>query len=566
MLTGLSIHNVVLIDRLDLAGEKGLSALTGETGAGKSILLDALGLALGSRADAGLVRHGSDSASVTATFDLPARHPARLMLAERDIAAPDDIILRRTLGKDGRSKAFVNDAPVTVQFMKELGQQLVEIHGQFETQGLLDPETHRATLDGAAGLEKDTQAVRSLWRNVASARAAVTQAAQEAQSLRAQEDYLRYALTELEKLNPQEGEEDVLSSKRQMLRAREKMQGAFDQAEALISNDGGITTQMDKLQVVINKIEAEAIDGLAAIAEQVTRIKSEVEDIGWQLGRLKSGGPKDGNDRLEDIEERYFALRELAKKHRTSVDTLPALQEDMTRKLRLITHQDDTIAELERAVKTAEGTYHAAAVKLSAARQKAAAKLSKAVNGELPDLKLDKARFDIAVTPAQGPDGYGPDGIDAVAFMVSTNPQTPPAPLHKIASGGELSRFMLALKVILAESGSVPTLIFDEADSGIGGATVDAVGERLQRLANQYQVLAVTHSPQVAARARHHWHVSKATSKETKGAVITRITPLATADARTDEIARMLSGAEITREARAQAARLLEKNAADAAA
>lgn len=567
MLTQLTIHNVVLIDQLSLDGERGLAALTGETGAGKSILLDALGLALGGRADAGLVRHGTEQASVSATFELPKGHPALALAAARDLSIDDDtLIIRRTLSAEGRSKAYINDAPVTVQVLREIGAELVEIHGQFDTHGLMDSATHRTTLDDYAGLKKDTAQVRALYDALKSARDALAQAQRDAEAAKTQQDYLTYTVGELDKLAVEMGEEDLLAGKRQRLLARQKVAGALDGAREIIDGDEGITALIDRLQAQLARLtNSDDPTLLDPVAAAVTRAKSEIEDASWQLDRIDSGGDSE-DGRLEDIEERYFAIRAVAKKHNTTGDGLFELHEKLAAKLRLITHQDDALHERASAVSKAEATYLVAARALSAKRKTAAEKLSKAVNGELPDLKLDKARVHVAVTTDEA--NGGAEGIDTVQFMIATNPQTPPAALNKIASGGELSRFMLALKVILAQGGSVPTLIFDEADSGIGGAIADAVGERLQRLAQKYQVLAVTHSPQVAARAQHHWHVAKDSAVKGKkdAPVTTRITPLASREARAEEIARMLSGAEITVEARAQALRLLEKTAAANAA
>ncbi len=562
MLTHLTIQNIVLIDQLTLTAERGLSALTGETGAGKSILLDALGLALGGRADAGLVRHGTDQASVTATFDLPARHPALALAQERGIAVDDNmLIIRRTLGKEGRSKAYINDAPVTVQTLRDVGAELVEIHGQFDTHGLMDSASHRATLDGYAGLGKEAKQVRALYDTLREARDALERARSDAAAARTQEDYLTFTVGELDRLAVEEGEEDILAAKRQRLMARQKVAGTLDGARAIIDGEDGLMALIDKLQAQLVRLHtADDPALLDPLAAAITRAKSEVEDASWQLDKIDHGGGDD-DGRLEDIEDRYFAIRACAKKHNTTGDGLVTLHQTLSDKLRLITHQDDALHERASAVTKAEAAYLAAARVLSAKRHSAAEKLAKAVNAELPDLKLEKARVHVAVTTDEATGTA--DGIDSVTFMIATNPQTPPAPLHKTASGGELSRFMLALKVILAQGGSVPTLIFDEADSGIGGATADAVGERLQRLAQKYQVLAVTHSPQVAARASHHWHVAKAAaaSKTKDAPVTTRIVPLTGADARAEEIARMLSGAEITSEARAQALRLLEKAA-----
>lgn len=555
MLTSLNIQNVILIDRLTLEAGDGLLALTGETGAGKSILLDALGLALGARAESGLVRAGEEQATVTACFDMPPKHPIHALLKDKGIAPAETLLLRRTVAKDGRSKAFINDSPVSVQLLNEAGALLVEVHSQFETQGLLDPATHLGVLDIYAGV--DTTAVRAAHATWKAARDRLDRAMTDIEAARLQEEYLKYTVAELEKLDPQPGEDAVLSEKRQLLMNREKLAGGFEQATGIIESESGLQQMMQKLQVVLERL-SDKMPQVKPLLESLGRAQSEVEDIGWQIEKLKNGGER-GTEKLEDIEERYFALKEIAKKHRTTVDGLAAIYEDLSQKLRLITNQEDALAEMQKAVSAARVTFIAEAEKASAKRKTAAAKLSKAVNAELPDLKLDKAKFAVDCVKAADESGWSAEGFDRVQFIVSTNPGAPAGPIHKIASGGELSRFMLSLKVILAETASIPTLIFDEVDSGIGGATADAVGERLQRLAKKYQVLVVTHSPQVAARAANHWHVAKT---EQKGTVITRINPLKALQERTEEIARMLSGAEVTKEARAQAAKLLEKNVA----
>jgi len=553
MLASLDIQNVVLIDRLSLEGDAGLVALTGETGAGKSILLDALGLALGARADAGLVRHGATQATVTASFELPALHPLRDFLAEHGIDGAEQIILRRSVAKDGRSKAFINDAAVSVQFLRDVGAQLIEIHGQFDTHGLLDSATHVDTLDAFADSLADAKAVAAAWDGWRAALGKLEEARAGIDAMRLQEEYLRYTVAELEKLSPKAGEEALLAEKRQRLLNRGKLAEGLAQAADIITTDGGLQSLCGRLESVLEKLAAKDAR-VTPMLETLSRVRVDLEDLGWQSERLLGAGDEDDGN-LEDIEERYFALRDCAKKHRCTVDDLPAVLEDLSQKLRLITHQDDALGELEAAVSRACGGYVALAEKLSAKRQKAAGRLAKAVNAELPALKLDKAKFDVECKKSLSEDDWGAQGIDRVRFVVATNPGAAPGPLDKIASGGELSRFMLALKLILSGGGSVPTLIFDEVDSGIGGAVADAVGERLQRLSLHCQVLVVTHSPQVAARAAHHWHVAKT---EQKGTVVTRITPLTELTARQEEIARMLSGANITTEARAQAARLLE--------
>lgn len=555
MLASLTIQNVVLIDRLTLEGVAGLSALTGETGAGKSILLDALGLTLGARADAGLVRHGEEQASVTAVFDLPPAHPVFAILLDKGIDAEGSLILRRTVAKDGRSKAFINDSPVSAQTLKDAAAQLVEIHGQFATQGLLDPATHLDVLDGYAGTTGDVKDVHKAYDVWKTALSSLDEARASIDVIKSQEEYLRHTVAELEELDPEVGEEDILAEKRQRLLLRQKMHSVFDQSTQLLDSEDGIQDLIGKLETSLERIAKQGGDDIKPLIESLGRARIEINDISYSIEKLRHGGNA-SEDRLEDVEDRYFSLKACAKKHRVLTDQLPEVWADLAARLKMITHQDDALAELERNAETAKRAYLSLAEKLSQKRTKIAQKLAKAVNLELPDLKLDKAKFDISCTRASGDNAYSSHGIDIIQFMVSTNTGTPVGPLHKIASGGELSRFMLALKVILAETGSIPTLIFDEADSGIGGATADAVGERLQRLAKKYQVLTVTHSPQVAARASVHWHVAKA---EKKGVVTTNITPLATAEARAEEIARMLSGAEITVEARAQAQKLLEK-------
>ncbi len=554
MLASLDIQNVVLIDRLSLEGDAGLVALTGETGAGKSILLDALGLALGARADAGLVRHGTAQATVTASFELPAMHPVRGWLADNGIDGAEQIILRRSVTKDGRSKAFVNDAAVSVQFLRDLGAQMIEIHGQFDTHGLLDSATHGDTLDAFTGTAAEAKSVAAAWDSWRDALSRLDEAKAGIDAMRLQEEYLRYTVAELEKLSPKQGEEATLAEKRQRLLNRGKLAEGLSQAADILTADGGLQNMAGRLESVLEKLDAKSDSMAAPLMETLSRIRMDLEDLGWQIDR-QLNAEENGDESLEDIEERYFALRDVAKKHRCTADDLPMVQADLTQKLRLITHQDDALEELEAKVRHARKQFVDLAEKLSAKRQKSAGKLAKAVNAELPALKLDKARFDVECKAHTDETQWGPQGIDRVRFLVATNPGAAPGPLDKIASGGELSRFMLALKLILSGGGSVPTLIFDEVDSGIGGAVADAVGERLQRLSLHCQVLVVTHSPQVAARAAHHWHVAKT---EQKGTVLTRITPLTETTARQEEIARMLSGANITTEARAQAARLLE--------
>lgn len=553
MLSNLVIQNIVLIDRLTLEAGSGLLALTGETGAGKSILLDALGLVLGNRAEASLVRHGQEQATVTACFDIPKSHPVRALLKEQDIELSEELILRRVINKDGRSKAFINDSPVSIQLLKMLGEELIEIHGQFETQGLLDPKMHATALDLYAGLSDDAAAIKTAWTSWKSAKDKLEQAKADIASAGLQEEYLEHAVAELEKLSPEKGEEVILTEKRRLLQNREKMAEGFSQAIDILDGENGIRALLGHLDTILERLE------IKNIHDALGRAASELEDIAWNIEKLKSGDG--GAENLEEIEERYFSIKECARKHRCSPDDLPLVLEELSQRLSLITHQEEALKNLTSAVSASKEKFIFLAEKISLKRQKSAQKLAKAVNAELPDLKLDKASFSIECGREEDETNWNASGFDRVQFMVSTNPKTPAGPLHKIASGGELARFMLALKVILAETGSVPTMIFDEVDSGISGATADAVGERLQRLGKKYQILVVTHSPQVAARASTHWHVEKQVSKN--GAVTT-IKKLHSVKERSEEIARMLSGASITKEARAQAIRLLEHH--DAAA
>lgn len=562
MLTALDIQNVVLIEKLSLPGNDGLVALTGETGAGKSILLDALGLALGKRADAGMVRHGAEQASVSATFDLPANHPAFPFLIEKDIDLAGDttLILRRTLAKDGRSKAFVNDIAIGVQSLRELGDLLIEIHGQFDTHGLLDPATHGPVIDAYAGLTAEADKVEKSWDSWKAAQRKRDEALAAVEGLKAQEDYLTHVVKELDAAGPEEGEEEVLAEKRIRLKNNEKQMRAFTDTSDILAGDDGILQLMTRAESALSRLSTPGDDSMNGVMDALSRARIELEEASWQIEKIASANNTGEN--LDEIEERYFLLKELAKKHRVTADALPALHRELSDKLKLITQQDKTIGDLEKHAELSRAQYIALAGGLTSKRRKAAEKIAKALNVELPDLKLEKAVFSIDVATMADETEWTPRGFEKMQFMVSTNPGAPAGPLHKIASGGEMSRLMLALKVVLAETGSVPTLIFDEVDSGIGGATADAVGSRLQRLAQRYQVLVVTHSPQVASRARHHWHVAKETAK---GKTVTSITPLETLNARQEEIARMLSGAEVTPEARAQAATLLknaEKHAA----
>ncbi|MBI4032049.1 MAG: DNA repair protein RecN [Proteobacteria bacterium] len=543
MLVSLSINNVVLIDRLNVEFQRGFCALTGETGAGKSILLDALGLALGARSESGLVRKGVEAAQVTAEFDVDSSHPLFKILRNANIEVEGNtaIVLRRSVGADGRSRAFVNDQPVSIGLLKQIGETFVEIHGQFDSHGLLDPKTHRALLDEYAGVDAD--ALEKSWAAWKEAERAFAEAQGRAWKAKAEEDYLRAAVDTLDELNPEEGEEEKLAGLRERLMKREQI------LENLGVAGDGVEVAEDTLNAVFRALEkAGADDALAGL----DRALAELKEVAARIGGLSADLEESEFD-LPRIDDRLFEIRGLARRHNVTPDELPRLRGDMAEQLSSIGRQEEVLDGLKAKVGAARAGFVKEAEKAGAARRRAAEKLDKLVAKELPPLKLDKARFATGVTELPESE-WGPGGADAARFLVATNPGSEPGPLNKIASGGEMARFMLALKVVMAETGSAGTLVFDEVDAGIGGATASAVGERLARLAQKRQILVVTHSPQVAARASHHWIVLKDGKKD----VTTKVMPLSEAVARQEEIARMISGAEVTKEARAAADRLLE--------
>jgi DNA repair protein RecN (Recombination protein N) len=553
MLTRLSIRDIVLIDRLDIDFAAGLSVLTGETGAGKSILLDAFALALGARGDVALVRHGASEGQVSAAFELPRVHPARALMAENGIAAADELILRRAQFADGRTRAFVNDQPVGAQVLKTLGATLVEIHGQHDERALVDTATHRSLLDAFGGLEPKAQEVARLWDDWRGCDAAL--AAQRAEVERAQReaDWLRHAAAELSALKPAPAEETTLAERRAAMMAAEKVAGDLRDAHDAVAGNG---SPVPALAAALRRLERRAAQAPALIepsARALDAALSALEDARAHLDEALRQADHDPRE-LENIEERLFALRAAARKYNVPVDGLNALAARYAADLGLIDAGAQALATLEAAARVAAERYGAAAGALSAARRKVAEKLDKAANAELKPLKLERARFstEIASDPAAG----GPHGIDRVEFWVCTNPGTRPGPLMKVASGGELARFLLALKVVLADRSSAPTLVFDEIDTGVGGAVADAIGVRLARLSRRAQVIAVTHAPQVAARAERHYLITKDALAKGKR-VATRVAEVA-ADKRREEIARMLAGAEITAEARAAAERLIK--------
>lgn len=555
MLTALSIRDIVLIEQLDLALEAGLTGLTGETGAGKSILLDALGLATGGRGDAGLVRAGAAQGAATAVFDLPAGHAARRLLDEAGLAHDGDVILRRVQTADGRTRAFVNDQPASVTLLRQLGDLLVEVHGQHDTHGLLDPQTHRAMLDAFGGLEPQVTAlseIHAAWRRCTDE---ARRLAEEIERARADADYLRAAVEELEALAAQPGEESELAAERTLMMNAEKIAGDLNEALEALEAEGGVESRLAGALGRLEKRRDAAAGRLDAAITALDRAVVEAGEARDQAARALETLEFDPG-RLEEVEARLFALRAAARKHGCEVDALPHVAARLGARLADIDGGDGALAAARKAADEARSRYVEAAKALSAARADAAARLDAAVAQELPPLKLDKARFrtEIDVSPF---DEGGPSGIDRVRFEVATNPGAPFAPLSKIASGGELARFMLALKVSLAARGGAPVLVFDEVDAGVGGAVAEAVGQRLARLAREVQVLVVTHSPQVAARAHHHLRIEKRAS-ERGGTDLpaTHVDNLAANDRR-EEIARMLAGATVTDEARAAADRLI---------
>ncbi|WP_298089433.1 DNA repair protein RecN [uncultured Sphingomonas sp.] len=552
MLIALSIRDVVLIEALDLDFGSGLGVLTGETGAGKSILLDALGLALGGRGESGLVRHGAAQAVVTATFEPPApgsRLAAILEDAGVEIEPGEPLFVRRLVKADGGSRGFVNDQPASAALLRELAPFLVEVHGQHDDRGLLNPRGHRALLDSFGRI--DTGGAAAAWRTWRAAEAELDAARAEIETAARDREWLEHAVAELTKLAPEPGEEEALADKRRTMQRSEKIAGelaAID--EYLEGSDGGLTRLRQAARVLERIAEDHPAlgDALAAVDRAV--IEASVAEERLAEARLSLAyDPRT----LEDDEARLFELRGMARKHRVQPDDLAALADDLRGRLERLEAGEGGIAKLEKRAQSARAAYDSAAATLSKQRHAAAGRLDAAVKGELAPLKLDAARFRTIVVPLEET-GWSGAGKDRVEFEIATNPGAPFAPLVKIASGGELSRFILALKVALAEEGGAATMVFDEIDRGVGGAVASAIGERLHRLATRTQLLVVTHSPQVAARGAAHLLIAKA-----HDGTVTRTGVRALTDAeRREEIARMLSGATITDEARAQAERLLE--------
>ncbi|RYH02692.1 DNA repair protein RecN [Salipiger sp. IMCC34102] len=548
MLRTLDIRDMLIIDRLELGFQPGLNVLTGETGAGKSILLDSLGFVLGWRGRAELVRQGADQGEVTASFDLPAEHAAHAVLQEAGLPDGPELILRRVNTRDGRKTAWVNDRRASGEVLRALSDTLVELHGQHDDRGLLNPRGHRVMLDTYAGLDAELDATRAAWS--ALARAAKEREAAEARitEIRAEEEYLRHAVGELDALDPQPGEEATLDVARRTMQAAERIKTDVARAGEALGLQGAEGLMSDANRWLIgaaDKAEGRLDDPLAAIERAMLELDAAQRGVQDALDALTFDPAE-----LEATEERLFAIRGLARKHGVLADDLGGFAADLRDRLALLDGSERDLGDLQKAGRAAQVSYDAAAEALHAARASAAGGLDAAMAAELAPLKMERAVFrtEIAAAPA------GPEGRDAVAFTVATNPGAPPGPLNKIASGGELSRFLLALKVCLSQAGQGGvTMIFDEIDRGVGGATADAVGRRLAALAGEGQVLVVTHSPQVAALGGHHWRVEKRQgAEETTSTVV----PL-DADDRITEIARMLSGDTITDAARAAARALM---------
>ncbi len=548
MLRQLAIHNVVLVERLELEFEPGLGVLTGETGAGKSILLDALGLALGARADTGLVRAGQDVATVSAEIELEPSHPAHALIAEQGLEAErgEPLIIRRTVRSDGGSRAFVGGSAVPAGLLRDVGALAVEIHGQHDDRGLLNPKGHRALLDAFGRI--DASEVTDLWTEVTRIEADLGEARAIAAAAERDREWLEHASGEIEKLAPEEGEETRLAEERAAMQAGLRAGESLSGLDELLGGSEGALAQLRQAARRIERGAAEHPllgEALASLDRAVIEA-SEAEDRIVRASDALSFDPA----RLEQAEARLFDIRALARKHRVEPDALAELGARMRGQLAAIDAGGERISDLDAALITAREAYANAAETLSHKRRDAASRLDAAVATELAPLKLDAARFRTSIAGAEP----GPSGTDRVEFEVSTNPGAPFGALTRIASGGEMSRFILALKVALAEAGTASTMIFDEIDRGVGGAVASAIGERLHRLAQRSQVLVVTHSPQVAARASHHYRIEKSHSGDGTRTSVCKLSE----EERREEIARMLSGASITEEARAQASRLLD--------
>lgn len=548
MLRALEIRDLLIIDRLDLNFQPGLNVLTGETGAGKSILLDSLGFVLGWRGRAELVRAGAAQGEVTAVFELSPGHAARAVLNEVGLPVSDELILRRVNSADGRKTAWINDRRASGEVLRRLSETLVELHGQHDDRGLLNPSGHRDILDTYAAVTAELAAARAAWAEQRNARKRLSEAEAALEAVRAEEDFLRHAVAELDKLAPEAGEEAELDARRRMMQAAERIRADIARAGHTLGSDGAEGAMADALRWLDGASEG-AEGRLDAAISALTRAMAELDEAAREVEDTLEALDFDPRA-LEDTEERLFAIRGLARKHNVMPDELAPLRETLSARLSALDNSAEELDTLGAELRRTEKAYDTAAAALTEARREAAGRLDAAVAAELAPLKMERAVFRTEITEAS----EGPEGRDAVAFTVATNPGAPSGPLNKIASGGELSRFLLALKVCLSEEqGGEVTMIFDEIDRGVGGATAAAVGRRLAALAEGGQVLVVTHSPQVAALGAHHWRVAKRVENDV---TLSSVTPLGAGE-REDEIARMLAGDTVTPEARAAARALL---------
>lgn len=552
MLQSLSIRNVVLIDKLNLDFQTGLSVLTGETGAGKSILLDSLGLVLGKRAETSLIRQGEDKLAVAAVFDgQPDNLGLQNLLAENELECGDEIIIKRVLSRDGKGKIFFNDQPISAKLLKEIGKYLVEIHGQFDNQGLLNPANHLDILDAYGNYPAQLAAVKNAYQNYKAAAKERIEAENNVSRAKEEEENLRHWVRELEQINPQKGEEAELSRRRHELMNAEKIIESLNYAYGALTQGSDIAAALRQAQSAVDKANRYVEGKYDEIYQTLDRALIEASDAIEQLENASSDISLDAGEQ-ENIDNRLFALKDLARKHGVTIEDLSDTLADFKQRLNTIELGEDGIARLRKVEQEKRLAYLEEANKLHNLRAEVAAKLDALIMQELPPLKMEKARF-VTQIEKLPESSWNASGFDDICFTVSTNPNSPQGPINKIASGGELSRFMLALKVNLAESSSVASMIFDEVDAGIGGATAQAVGERLARLGQKVQVLVVTHSPQVAARGRHHFKVRKET---VDNVTTTMVTGLSETE-RQEEIARMLAGETVTNEARAAAQVLL---------
>ncbi|GLQ78610.1 DNA repair protein RecN [Mesorhizobium huakuii] len=553
MLSRLSIRDIVLIEKLDIDFQPGLSVLTGETGAGKSILLDALSLALGARGDASLVRHGAAQGQVIAVFDVPRNHPVRALLVENAIEDDGDIILRRVQTADGRTRVFVNDQPSSVTLMRDVGRALVEIHGQHDERALVDPGAHRDVLDAFGGHLGAVRSTGEAWRHWRACEQELTRHRAKVAAAAREADYLRAAVAELTKLDPQPGEETELAELRAHMMRAEKIASEIHDSQDVLS---GPSSPLPQLASLLRRLQRKATEAPGLLEDVVKSLDEAMLSLDAAQSGVEAALRATEYDpqRLEKAEERLFSLRAASRKHSVAVDDLAQLRDTMVADLADLDAGEERLHGLEKQAAAAREAYDIAAAQLSSLRHAAAVGLTKAVMAELPALKLERAAFIVEMKSEA--ETRMEEGIDQIEFWVRTNPGTRPGPMMKVASGGELSRFLLALKVALADRGSAPTLVFDEIDTGVGGAVADAIGQRLARLSKRVQVLSVTHAPQVAARAATHFLISKSGSTDRVATGIAEMDRTA----RQEEIARMLAGATITDEARAAAERLLREN------